>query len=71
MTPYEANPRAAEVEAFLARTPFAQKLGMHCDIRGDEMTAILPFSKKLIGNFTIKALHGGAISSFLELTSSS
>ncbi len=68
MTPYEANPRAAEVEAFLARTPFAQKLGMRCDIRGDEMTAVLPFSKKLIGNFTIKALHGGAISSFLELT---
>lgn len=60
--------RAAQVEAFLTRTPFAATLGLQCDIRGDEMTAILPFQKKLIGNFTIQALHGGAISSFLELT---
>ena len=63
-----APTRAAQVEAFLTRTPFAKTLGMRCDIRGDEMTAILPFQKKLIGNFTIQALHGGAISSFLELT---
>lgn len=60
--------RAAAVEALIARIPLAQTLGMACEIRGDEMTAILPFQKKLIGNFTIQALHGGAIASFLELT---
>ncbi len=60
--------RAEAVEAFIARAPFAQMLGMRCDIRGDQMTAILPFREDLIGNVTIRALHGGAIGSFMELT---
>nr|WP_321360877.1 PaaI family thioesterase [uncultured Hyphomonas sp.] len=60
--------RGEQVQAFLARTPFAQEIGMHCDIMGDEMTTVMPFQKKLIGNFTIQALHGGAIAAFLELT---
>ena len=64
----ETNPRAKQVEAFLKRTPFAETLGMRCDIRRDEMTTVMPFSEKLIGNITIRALHGGAIASFLELT---
>jgi len=59
--------RAADLEAFLERTPFARTLGVICDIRGDEMTAILPFQEKLIGNSAIRALHGGAIGAFLEL----
>lgn len=60
--------RAADLEAFLARVPIAQTLGMRCDILGDEMTAVLPYQDKLIGNAAIKALHGGAIGTFLELT---
>ena len=60
--------RAEQVQAFLARTPFAQEIGMRCEVMGDEMTAVMPFQKKLIGNFTIQALHGGAIGAFLELT---
>ena len=63
--------RTAELEAFLARTPFAQFLGMRCDIKGDEMTTILPFQEKFIGNAAINALHGGCIGSFLELTAMS
>ena len=31
--------------------------------------SILPFSEKLIGNPIIKAIHGGATASFLEVTS--
>lgn len=61
------NPRAAALHIFLARIPFVQTLGMRCDIRGDEMTAILPYQDKLIGSVALKALHGGAIGSFLEL----
>lgn len=68
MTPELTNPRAEEIGRFLAAMPFARTLGMRCDVRGDEMTAILPFQDKLIGNVTIGALHGGAIASFLELT---
>ncbi len=60
--------RGEQVQAFLARTPFAQEIGMRCEVMGDEMTAIMPFQQKLIGNFTIQALHGGAIAAFLELT---
>ncbi|MFN7180258.1 PaaI family thioesterase [Hyphomonas sp.] len=68
MNPDLTNPRADEIEAILKGMPFAQTLGMRCEILGDEMTAILPFREKLIGNVTIRALHGGAIASFLELT---
>jgi len=68
MTETATNPRADDIDAILARIPFVQTLGMRCEILGDEMTAILPFQDKLIGNVTIRALHGGAIASFLELT---
>lgn len=64
----ERADRGAQLEAFMARVPIVQTLGMRCDIKGDDMTAILPFQDKLIGNFTIKALHGGAIGTFLEMT---
>ena len=60
--------RADNLQEFLARTPMVQTLGMRCEIMGDEMTAILPFREKLIGNVTIRALHGGAIATFLEIT---
>ena len=60
--------RNDELLAFLGRVPIVATLGMHCDIKGDDMTAVLPFDEKLIGNFTIKALHGGAMGTFLELT---
>jgi uncharacterized protein (TIGR00369 family) len=68
MNPQLTTPRAAEIDAILTRLPFAQTLGMRCEVLGDEMTAILPFQEKLIGNVAIRALHGGAIASFLELT---
>jgi uncharacterized protein (TIGR00369 family) len=60
--------RGQQLEAFLAQVPIVQTLGMHCDIKGDDMVAVLPYQQKLIGNFTIKALHGGAIGTFLEMT---
>lgn len=60
--------RADELQAFLDQTPFAQYLGMRCEIMGDEMTAILPFQEKFIGNAAINALHGGCIGAFLEVT---
>ncbi len=68
MNPELTNPRADEIDAILKRLPFAQTLGMRCEVLGDEMTAILTFQEKLIGNVAIRALHGGAIASFLELT---
>ncbi len=60
--------RGQQLEGFLQHVPIVQTLGMRCDIKGDDMTAVLPFQDKLIGNFTIKALHGGATGTFLEMT---
>ena len=61
--------RADEVRAFVERTPLAQEMGLRCEVMGDEMTMIMPYQEKLIGNFMIKAIHGGAIGAFLEITS--
>ena len=60
--------RGDELQSVLDRVPMVQTLGMQCEIMGDEMTAVLPFRDNLIGNVTIRALHGGAIATFLELT---
>ena len=57
--------RADEVRAFVERTPLAQEMGLRCGVMGDEMTMIMPYQEKLIGNFMIKAIHGGAIGAFL------
>ncbi|MBS8227661.1 PaaI family thioesterase [Vannielia litorea] len=46
---------------------FARFLGIRFDRRGDELTAVLPFDPKLIGNPMLPALHGGATAGFLEM----
>jgi uncharacterized protein (TIGR00369 family) len=58
----------ARLSAMLARIPYAQFLGVRADLAGDEMTLILPFSERLIGNVVLPALHGGVVGSFLEIT---
>jgi uncharacterized protein (TIGR00369 family) len=52
----------------LARIPYAGFLGVRGELRGDELTLILPFSDHLIGNPLLPALHGGAVGAFMELT---
>jgi len=47
--------------------PYIEHLGIVFDRRGDELTATLPFSQKLIGNPILPALHGGAVGAFLEI----
>ncbi len=48
--------------------PYVQFLGIAFDRRGDELTAVLPYDDKLIGNPSIPALHGGVTAAFLEVT---
>ena len=52
----------------LGRIPYAVFLGVRADLAGDEMTAVLPYSDRLIGNPVLPALHGGVIGAFLEMT---
>ncbi|EAQ04857.1 hypothetical protein OB2597_06225 [Pseudooceanicola batsensis HTCC2597] len=59
--------RDAALAALVGRVPYAQFLGVRFDRRGDELTAILPFDDRLIGNPMLPALHGGVIAGFLEI----
>lgn len=60
--------RDAALHALVTGVPYIQFLGVEFDRRGDELTAILPYSDKLIGNPTLPALHGGGTAAFLEIT---
>jgi uncharacterized protein (TIGR00369 family) len=59
---------AERLAAFLERTPYARFLGVRAELAGDEMTAVLPFDDKLIGNAKWRALHGGVLGAFMEMT---
>lgn len=50
------------------RVPYIGFLGIDFDRRGDELTSILRFDEKLIGNPLLPALHGGVTAAFLEVT---
>jgi uncharacterized protein (TIGR00369 family) len=60
--------RDAALAGLVGAIPYAHFLGLRFDRRGDELTAVLPYSDHLIGNPAIPALHGGATAAFLELT---
>ncbi len=42
------------LRALVAGVPYIQYLGVHFDRRGDELTAILPFAEKLVGNVSLR-----------------
>jgi uncharacterized protein (TIGR00369 family) len=52
----------------LARVPYAQFLGVRAELKGDELTLVLPFKPELIGNPMLPALHGGVMGALMELT---
>ncbi|MCU9850326.1 PaaI family thioesterase [Defluviimonas sp. WL0024] len=61
--------RDAALRAIVHGVPFIQFLGIEFERRGDELTAVLPFGERLIGNPLLPALHGGATAAFLEVAS--
>ncbi|MCP5036242.1 MAG: PaaI family thioesterase [Rhodobacteraceae bacterium] len=60
--------RDGALAALTESIPYAAFLGINFDRRGDELTAILPFSQMLIGNPYLPALHGGCTAAFLEVS---
>ncbi|KPQ07683.1 MAG: hypothetical protein HLUCCA12_04605 [Rhodobacteraceae bacterium HLUCCA12] len=60
--------RDKALSALVDGIPYSQFLGIRFDRRGDELTALLPFDEKLVGNPFLPALHGGVTSAFLEIT---
>jgi len=54
--------------AALARIPYASFLGVRAELKGDELTLVLPYSDHLVGNPLLPALHGGVVAALMELT---
>ena len=59
--------RDAALDRLITDVPYIQFLGVKFDRRGDELTAVLPFSEQNIGNPALPAIHGGVTASFLEI----
>lgn len=60
--------RDATLRALVEGVPYIRYLGIQFERRGDELTGILPFDQKLIGNPMLPAIHGGVTAAFLEVT---
>lgn len=56
------------LNAMLERIPYARFLGVRAELAGDEMTLVMPFAERLIGNVNLPALHGGVVGAFMEFT---
>ncbi|WP_171210862.1 PaaI family thioesterase [Ruegeria sp. HKCCA5426] len=60
--------RDAALNAIVDGVPYIRFLNIGFDRRGDELTGVLNFDEKLIGNPFLPALHGGVTAAFLEVT---
>ncbi len=60
--------RDGALRALVDSVPYAGFLGIDFDRRGDELTAVLHFDDKIIGNPLLPAIHGGVTAAFLEVT---
>jgi len=58
--------RDAALRALVEGVPYIQFLGIVFERHGDELTAVLGYDEKLIGNPVLPALHGGVTAAFLE-----
>ncbi|MBL8780816.1 MAG: PaaI family thioesterase [Alphaproteobacteria bacterium] len=63
-----AEGRKPDLQALVDAIPYCRFLGIEIDRKGNELTTILRFDKKLIGNPILPALHGGVVGAFLEVT---
>ncbi|EKE44780.1 hypothetical protein OCGS_1163 [Oceaniovalibus guishaninsula JLT2003] len=60
--------RDAALAALVGGVPYIRYLGITFDRRGDELTALLRYDDKLIGNPRLPAIHGGVTAAFMEVT---
>jgi len=56
----------AQVREAIAAIPYARFLGVEVELRGDELTLVLPYKEQLVGNPMLPALHGGVVGAFME-----
>lgn len=60
--------RGHDMQALVEAIPYAKFLGVSVDRKGNELTTVMPFRERLIGNPTLPAIHGGVLGAFLEMT---
>lgn len=60
--------RDRALNALVEGIPYVQFLGISFERHGDELTGVLAYDDKLIGNPGLPALHGGVTAAFLETT---
>lgn len=53
------NRRDKALAAMVGGVPYIRFMGVHFDRRGDELTAVMSYDEKLIGNPMLPAIHGG------------
>ncbi|HBM59937.1 PaaI family thioesterase [Salipiger marinus] len=61
--------RDTALRALASGVPYVRFLDINFDRRGDELTAVMSYDDKLIGNPHLPALHGGVTAALLEVTS--
>jgi acyl-coenzyme A thioesterase PaaI-like protein len=59
-------PSAETLQLWLKKVPYAAFLGIRAELRDGEILFILPEYKKLVGNSSLPALHGGVVGAFME-----
>jgi acyl-coenzyme A thioesterase PaaI-like protein len=64
----QAQGTKVDLQQLIDAIPYCRFLGIEVDRKGTELTMILRFDRKLIGNPMLPALHGGVIGAFLETT---
>ncbi len=52
----------------IAEIPYMAAMGMQMQVREGELIGVMRFSEHLIGNYAIRALHGGTVGALLEST---
>jgi uncharacterized protein (TIGR00369 family) len=57
-----------KIKSLFEMVPYAKFLGVRFELKGDELTAVLPYKDSLIGNPILPALHGGVVGAMMELT---
>lgn len=62
----QQQPSAKTLQRWLKKVPYATFLGIGAELRDNEILFILPEDKKLIGNPSLPALHGGVVGAFME-----
>lgn len=63
-----ADGKKPDLQQLVDAIPYCKFLGIEVDRKGTELTTILRFDRKLIGNPVLPALHGGVVGAFLEVT---